>query len=240
MAICVCDYRVPDEELLVDGRTHHRVWAELRLEMIRLGVVKAGEKLPPILPIIIYRGVSRWTAPKTLNDIQIGLPEPLAVSDTKEEYVLIDIHRLAKESLESERTIPSVFFRMKRVRDWEELQPILQEACEHFKGEHYEEIKRIFLQWCKLVAMPRYEFDHKDIPDVITLEELSEMSYQYADEAEREYYTKWKRDLIEEADKNARLSIARTLASMGTDADKIVFITGLSNADVCEVLKANP
>ncbi len=50
--------------------------------------------------------------------------------------------------------------------------------------------------------MPRYEFDEKIIPDVLTLEELTEMSYQYADEAERMYYTKWKRDLIKNAKKN--------------------------------------
>ena len=88
--------------------------------------------------------------------------------------------------------------------------------------------------------MPRYEFDQKATPDVITLEELTEMPYQYADEAEREYYTKWKRDLIDKADRNARLSIAKTLASMGMDTDKIVLATGLSSNDVRAALQANP
>ena len=173
------------------------------------------------------------------------MPAPL--TDTKEEYVLVDIHRLAKESLESETTVPSVFFRMERASDWDELCPILQEACEHFKGPHYEEIKRIFLQWCTLVAMPRYEFDKKAIPDVTTLEELTEMPYQYADEAEKTYYTKWKRDLIANAekdgidkgDRNASIRIARNLASMGMDEDKIAFSTGLSSNDVHAALKAN-
>ena len=218
--------------------------AELRLELIRLGLVTSGEKLPPILPIVLYRGVSRWTAPKTLDAIQIGLPEPLAFCETKEEYVLIDIHRLTQESLESETTIPSIFFRMERASNWDELQPLLQEACGHFKGEHYEEIKHIFLQWCKLVAMPRYEIDPKDIPDVITLEELSTMSYQYADEAEKEYYTKWKKDLkanlYNEAEKNASIRIAKNLAAMGMDTDKIVIVTGLSKTDVIAALQTNP
>ena len=81
--------------------------AELRMMLIRANIVKGNELFPPILPIVIYRDFSRWTAPKTLNDIQIGLPEPLAVSDTKEEYVLVDIHRLAQESLEAETTVQS-------------------------------------------------------------------------------------------------------------------------------------
>ena len=138
---------------------------------------------------------------------------------------------------------------MERASDFEELRPILQEACEHFKGPHYEEIKRILLQWCKLVALPRYGFDKKNIPDVITLEELTEMSYQYVDEAEREYYTKWKKDLIDttayndgknDGEKNARLSIARTLASNGFDTEKIASFTGLSSSEVKTALQANP
>ncbi|MBQ7607234.1 MAG: winged helix-turn-helix domain-containing protein [Desulfovibrionaceae bacterium] len=140
---------------------------------------------------------------------------------------------------------------MERARDWDELQPILQEACEHFKGEHYEEIKRILLQWCKLVAMPRYEFDQKEIPDVATLEELSQMSYQYADEEERAYHTQWKRDLeaqwkkdfetnaYNNGEKDARMSIAKTLASMGMDTDKIAKATGLSGTDVRTALQVN-
>ena len=224
--------------------------AELRMELIRAKIVKGDELLPPILPIVLYRGVSKWTSSKKLSQIQVSLPEPLTV--THDEYVLVDIHRLAQESLESETTVPSVFFRMERASNFEELRPILQEACEHFKGPHYEEIKRILLQWCKLVALPRYGFDKKAIPDVLTLEELTEMPYQYVDEAEREYYTKWKKDLIDTAyndgekngidkgDKNARLSIARTLASNGFDTEKIASFTGLSSSEVKTALQANP
>ena len=51
---------------------------------------------------------------------------------------------------------------MERARAWAELRPILQEACEHFMGPHFDEIKRILLQWYKLVALPRYEFEQKD------------------------------------------------------------------------------
>ena len=95
--------------------------------------------------------------------------------------------------------------------------------------------------------MPRYEFDETVIPDVLTLEELTEMSYQYVDEAERMYYTKWKRDLIDNAkkdgekngEKNASYRIARNLASMGMDIDKIVIATGLSNNDVKAALQTN-
>ena len=94
-------------------------------------------------------------------------------------------------SIFSKKTVDKFFWHVLKEFDK------LQEACEHFRGPHFDEIKCILLQWCKLVDMPRYEFEQKDIPDVVTLEKLSEMPYQYADEAEREYYTKWKKDLIE-------------------------------------------
>ena len=104
---------------------------ELRMELIRSHIVN-DELLPPILPIVLYNGVSRWTASKTLNSIQVALPEPLALPDTKEEYVLIDIHRLVEESLQGEKVIPSAFFLMERANGWAELQPILQDICGHF------------------------------------------------------------------------------------------------------------
>ena len=57
--------------------------AELRMDLIRAKIVQDNKRLPPILPIVLYRGVSQWTSSKTLNQIQVALPEPM--TDTKEE-----------------------------------------------------------------------------------------------------------------------------------------------------------
>ena len=75
--------------------------------------------------------------------------------------------------------------------------------------------------------------------------------YQYADEEERAYYTQWKRDFeaqwkkefetnaYNNGEKDARMSIAETLASNGFDAEKIASFTGLSSSDVQAALQVN-
>ena len=79
---------------------------------------------------------------------------PLA-SFSEQRYLLIDIHRPARESLEAQ-TVSAVFFQMERAASSEELKGILQKACAYFKGEHYKDVRDIFLYWTKLVGMPRF------------------------------------------------------------------------------------
>ena len=68
------------------------------------------------------------------------------------------------------------------------------------------------------------------------------MGYAYSCKEEEEYYTKWRKDLVADAektgDKNARMSMAKTLASMGIDQNTISTATGFSSADVQAELQA--
>lgn len=70
---------------------------ELKMDLIRSKIVKADELIPPILPVVIYRGVAKWTSSIMMSQIQMPLPAPF--TDAKVEYFLVDIHRLARESL---------------------------------------------------------------------------------------------------------------------------------------------
>ena len=74
------------------------------------------------------------------------------------------------------------------------------------------------------------------------------MSYAYSCKEEEEYYTKWRKDLENNAynngkndgEMNALMSVAKNLASMGMDTDKIILATGLSGAEVQAALQVNP
>lgn len=156
-----------------------------------------------VLPIVLYRGVPKWTVPLSLSEMQGRVSDSLA-SYSEQKYFLIDIHRLAQESLKDEKTIPAVFFQMERAKSWEELKIILRNACIYFKGDHYKDIRNTFLHWCKLVAMPRFSIPPSEIVNVNSLEELAGMSYVYSSKEEEEYYTKWRKDLEETAYNNGK------------------------------------
>ena len=157
---------------------------ELRMDLIRSGVVKSNELLPVIFPIVIYNGVTKWTAPLTLNDIQVKADESI-LSYSKQRYFLIDIHRLVEESIEGRKTIPAIFFRMERAKNFEELIIILKDAYEYLKGEHYNDIRYSLLHWVKAEAIPRYELPIELFKNVNSLEELTDMSYVYASQEDK-------------------------------------------------------
>ena len=223
----------------------------LRMDLIRSGVINTGDPYPLILPIVLYRGVPKWTAPLSLTEMQ-GIVSDSLLSYCEQRYFLIDIHRLAEESLKDQKTIPAVFFQMERAASWEELKGILWKACIYFKGDRYKEIRETFLYWAKFVGMPRFSIPADEIANSNSLEELVGMSYAYSCKEEEEYYTKWRKDLESNAynngkndgekngEKNASVRIAKNLASMGMDTDKIILATGLSGAEVQAALQVNP
>ena len=121
----------------------------------------------------------------------------------------------------------------------------MQKACVYFKGEHYKDVRDIFLYWTKLVGMPRFSIPPDEIANVNSLEELAGMSYAYSCKEEEEYYTKWRKDLetnaynegAKEAAKEAAKIIARNLASMGMNTEQIAIATRLSAEDVLAALQ---
>ncbi len=217
----------------------------LRKELVDSGEYKDGTA-PIVLPIVLYRGIPRWTAPLSLGEMLRWAGDPLA-SYSEQRYFLIDIHRLTQESLKSHTTIPAVFFQMERAASWEEMKIYLKELCTSFKGEHYKEIRDTFLYWSKLVVMPRFSIPPEMTVNKNSLEELADMSYVYSCKEEEDYYTKWRKDLESEArregeirgEKNARISLARNLSARGYDVEEIALCTELSRSEVIDALQEN-
>ncbi|MBQ7586228.1 MAG: Rpn family recombination-promoting nuclease/putative transposase [Desulfovibrionaceae bacterium] len=216
--------------------------AEERMNIIHSGAIKHGERLPVIIPIVLYRGVKPWTAPTTLEGIQIPVDKSLS-EFSQESYILIDIHRLAIESLSNRKSIPSILFRMERANSWDELKAILKEACIYFKGEHYKKIRDTFLHWSKCVGMPRFTIPPDQFSSMNSLEELSGMGYAYADKEEEEYYTKWRRDLEKKAyddgNNEGKKEDINMLAAKGMKIDQIAYFFDMPLNEISKILNTN-
>ena len=132
---------------------------------------------------------------------------------------------------------------MERASSWEKLKDVLQKACVYFKGEHYKDIRDMFLYWSKVVAIPRFTIPPDQIPNSNSLEELVGMSYVYDSKEEEEYYTKWRKDLENNAADNARkterIKFVKSLAADGVGIEKIMQYTELSRSDVTDILQNN-
>ena len=64
-------------------------------ELIRRREVKAGDKLPPVLPVTIYNGRVRWGAATDISELIAPLPPPLSRYLPKAQHLLLDLQRIA-------------------------------------------------------------------------------------------------------------------------------------------------
>src|SRR5262245_3435378 len=58
--------------------------------LIRAGQVPPSGKLPPVVPIVLYNGRGRWTAPLSVEGMVEPLPRSLAPHSPRLRYVLLD------------------------------------------------------------------------------------------------------------------------------------------------------
>lgn len=212
-------------------RVHEYVSVFLH-ELIRNGAIRPGEKLPPVLVIVIHNGERHWTAPLSLSAMQYQLPAPLSEYQPQQKYFLIDIGRLAQELIDANQCILTKFFALERVRTPEELLQKFNEAAKFLVGEHLQEIRRIFTHWIQSIGMKRVGLKSQQLPEIVELEELGGM----LETTIRKWQEEYKYEGIKEGEKDASRRIAKNLASINMPEDQIACMTGLSQEEVHEII----
>ncbi|MFO8070490.1 MAG: Rpn family recombination-promoting nuclease/putative transposase [Polyangia bacterium] len=96
--------------LLIEFQTEHEPFMGLRLlnyltllyqDLLRSGEVPRDAKLPPVLPMVVYRKEREWTAPLDVRDLIETPPGQLARYTPSMRYLLIEEVKLADEALEA-------------------------------------------------------------------------------------------------------------------------------------------
>ncbi|MBQ7738073.1 MAG: Rpn family recombination-promoting nuclease/putative transposase, partial [Desulfovibrionaceae bacterium] len=98
------------------------------MELFRTGKVKHHEKVPNILPIVIYTGKSEWTAPRALSDLFETPPLSLKPYQLDLSYIVIDVVALAQESVSDTDNLSALVFRLERCKTLQELIDELKRA----------------------------------------------------------------------------------------------------------------
>jgi hypothetical protein len=85
------------------------------------GMLRRGG-LPPILPIVLYNGASRWSAETSVREmIQVEAGSALSTYMPALQFYLVDEGRLDREALRRHNTILAGLFRIETLKDPEEL-----------------------------------------------------------------------------------------------------------------------
>ena len=122
-----------------------RVLAYLGLlyqDIIRTGGLTPDRLLPPVLPLVLYNGKPRWTAPEEVADLVAASPAGLDRYRPRLRYLLLDEGRYADGELAPLCNLAAALFRMENSRTPQDVEQVLSALVEWLKSPGQDSLRR--------------------------------------------------------------------------------------------------
>lgn len=141
--------------LLIEFQSQSDWWMPLRTQVyqgllwqqiVAEQSLKAGDKLPPVILIVLYNGGPRWTAPTDLASL-IALPagSPLWDWQPRAHYHLIDMGGFPSGDLERLESLTALLVRLERRQEPARLAQLVEEVIRWFRRHpDYGDLRRLF------------------------------------------------------------------------------------------------
>ncbi len=147
--------------LLLEFQSQPDAWMALRVmvyvgllyqHLIREQSLTAQDRLPPVFPLVLYNGDSRWTAAQELKDL-IALPAgtPLWRWQPSMRYYLVDESRYPEGKPGS---LVGILFQLENCRTREELSELIGQLAQHIQQVAPASLRRAFAIWIRRVLAP--------------------------------------------------------------------------------------
>jgi predicted transposase YdaD len=161
--------------------------------LIRAGQLPPSGKLPPVVPIVLYNGRGRWTAPQTVEGMVETIPHSLVPYCPRLRYVLLDEGRYTERELAPLRNLVAALCRLENSREPEDVQRVLGVLIDWLRAPEDDSLRRAFTVWLRRVLLPA-RLPGVEIPEVHDLVEMHSML------AERvvEWTQRWKAEGLQE------------------------------------------
>lgn len=118
------------------------LWQQI-IQSQRLGV---GDRLPPLLTVVLYNGAPTWSAPVQITDL-IDLPaaSPLWPWQPQSRYYLLDMGRIPGNRLVQQETLSALLFRLEQRQEPEQLAQLINQVIGWFRHHPgYDDLRRLF------------------------------------------------------------------------------------------------
>ena len=115
-------------------------------ELVRRRKVKAGDKLPPVLPVTVYNGHARWRAATDISELIAPVPMPLPRYSPHARYLLLDLQRIGERDLLSTDLVTSLG-KMERKPSPENLRRVMRDLTDQFRGPGFAELRKALYSW---------------------------------------------------------------------------------------------
>jgi len=193
--------------LLLEFQSTPDPWMALRV-LVYVGLLlqwlvrelglKAGDRLPPVLPLVLYNGLRPWGAALKMSELIIPVPG-LERFQPGLEYRLIDEQRYDTASLAGLRNLVAALFRLEQSRGPEDVQTVVAPLSEWLGSPETRELQRDFVTWLTRVLLPS-RISGETVPEVDKLQEFQSMLEQNVIDWTRD----WKQQGLEEGRREGR------------------------------------
>ena len=122
--------------------------------LIADGALREHDKLPPVLPIVIYNGAQRWTAPTGLDElIATGPTDTLAVYQPSLRYFLLDHGDLQTTGLPPDNLV-SALIELESSRTPTEAATATDRLIDLLAGHDDDALTEAFRAWIEALLLP--------------------------------------------------------------------------------------
>lgn len=161
-------------------------------DLVRGKALSPRGKLPPVFPIVLYNGDSRWTAALDVNALIEPVRGDLATFQPSQRYLLIDEGRFKDRDLPPSQNLVAALIRLENSQRPEDIPPVLDALIEWLHDPAQRDLKRAFTEWIVQVLLPA-RLPGIEVPQV---HELTEVKTMLAERV-KEWTTQWKQEGLE-------------------------------------------
>lgn len=129
--------------------------ALLYQDIIRTGNLTKTDKLPPVLPVVLYNGERRWQAPVDLDTLIHPAPSGLEKYRPQVSYLLLDEGSFNKDDLSSLHNLVAALFQLENSRTEQDIQEVLLRLIDWLTSPEQTGLRRAFTVWVNRVLLPR-------------------------------------------------------------------------------------
>ena len=110
-----------------------------------------GDFLPPVLPIVLYNGTARWSAPLDVVELMAACPESLAEYRPRMRYFLLDEHAQDDAELAGMRNLAALVFRFEKCRTRADFAAVINAFQDWAAVPEHGESLKLLARWVELI-----------------------------------------------------------------------------------------
>ena len=115
-------------------------------ELVRSDALEARERLPAVLPMVLYTGEARWRAAVEVGELIAPVGPELAPYQPSQRYLVVDERHVGAEDLPG-RNLMGAVLGLEQSRTPEDLERVVEKLVEWLRDPRDDGLKRAFTDW---------------------------------------------------------------------------------------------